>query len=273
MSSMRNAVQRRNHKERAQPVERERYGILEKHKDYSLRARDFSAKKERLRALRQKAANRNPDEFSFSMMSSRTDGHGVRIADRGNRPLSIDVVRLLKTQDLGYIRIMLQKTRKDRQKLEQEVQIIEKHGNELQGEDEDMDLDRPRLITLKHGSRSGKAKHTVFVDSREEQKGFVQGTPSKRASSSTDEVHESDGEGQEREGSQSKTLPLDQSERRRLQRARESRAKRLQALKEREEDLVIAEQELDLQRAKMNNTSTGGVTKNGLKYKIRERKR
>ena len=32
MSSMRNAVQRRNHKERAQPVERERYGILEKHK-------------------------------------------------------------------------------------------------------------------------------------------------------------------------------------------------------------------------------------------------
>lgn len=32
MSSMRNAVQRRNHKERAQPKEREKWGVLEKHK-------------------------------------------------------------------------------------------------------------------------------------------------------------------------------------------------------------------------------------------------
>jgi U3 small nucleolar RNA-associated protein 11 len=29
---MRNAVQRRNHKERAQPLEREKWGILEKNK-------------------------------------------------------------------------------------------------------------------------------------------------------------------------------------------------------------------------------------------------
>ena len=32
MSSMRNVVQRRNHKERAQPQGREKWGILEKHK-------------------------------------------------------------------------------------------------------------------------------------------------------------------------------------------------------------------------------------------------
>lgn len=32
MSSMRNAVQRRNHKERAQLEGREKWGILEKHK-------------------------------------------------------------------------------------------------------------------------------------------------------------------------------------------------------------------------------------------------
>jgi len=32
MSSMRNAVQRRNHKERAQPLERSKWGLLEKHK-------------------------------------------------------------------------------------------------------------------------------------------------------------------------------------------------------------------------------------------------
>ena len=32
MSSMRNAVQRRSHKERAQPREREKWGVLEKHR-------------------------------------------------------------------------------------------------------------------------------------------------------------------------------------------------------------------------------------------------
>jgi len=35
---------------------------------------------------------------------------------------------------------------------------------------------------------------------------------------------------------------------------------------------MLAEQELDLQRAKMNN-SVGGVNKNGLQFKIRQRKR
>lgn len=38
MSSLRNSIQRRNHKERAQPLERKRLGLLEKHKvrdDYS----------------------------------------------------------------------------------------------------------------------------------------------------------------------------------------------------------------------------------------------
>ena len=32
MSSMRNATQRRNHRERAQPADREKWGLLEKHK-------------------------------------------------------------------------------------------------------------------------------------------------------------------------------------------------------------------------------------------------
>ena len=47
---------------------------------------------------------------------------------------------------------------------------------------------------------------------------------------------------------------------------------RLRALKKRESELVAAEEELELQRAKMNNT-VGGVNKNGVKFKVRERKR
>ena len=51
MSSMRNAVHRRNHKERAQPLERKKWGLLEKHKDYSKRAADHNLKKRKLQTL------------------------------------------------------------------------------------------------------------------------------------------------------------------------------------------------------------------------------
>lgn len=38
MSSLRNAVKRVEHKERAQPASRRKLGLLEKHKDYGERA-------------------------------------------------------------------------------------------------------------------------------------------------------------------------------------------------------------------------------------------
>ena len=41
----------RAHKERAQPRKRKHLGLLEKHKDYVKRARNFNSKKRRLRAL------------------------------------------------------------------------------------------------------------------------------------------------------------------------------------------------------------------------------
>jgi U3 small nucleolar RNA-associated protein 11 len=72
MSSLRNAVQRRNHKERGQPHYRQKYGLLEKHKDYALRSKDYHSKQERLKALREKAYFRNPDEFYFKMINSKT---------------------------------------------------------------------------------------------------------------------------------------------------------------------------------------------------------
>ena len=73
MSSLRNSLHRRNHKERSQLAHRAKFGILEKHKDYVLRARDYHSKQERIKTLQKKAANRNKDEFYFGMVNQRTN--------------------------------------------------------------------------------------------------------------------------------------------------------------------------------------------------------
>lgn len=73
MSSLRNSLHRRNHKERSQLAHRSKLGLLEKHKDYVLRARDYHSKKERITGLRRKAADKNKDEFYFGMVNQRTE--------------------------------------------------------------------------------------------------------------------------------------------------------------------------------------------------------
>ena len=67
---------------------------------------------EKLGALKSKAEDRNEDEFYFSMVNNSTKG-GVRISKRGEAnnggsggAMDVDVVRLMKTQDVGYLRTM-----------------------------------------------------------------------------------------------------------------------------------------------------------------------
>ena len=70
MSALRNAVKRKTHKERSQPGERRKFGLLEKKKDYVLRARDFHKKEDAIKVLKTKAAYKNPDEFYFGMQAT-----------------------------------------------------------------------------------------------------------------------------------------------------------------------------------------------------------
>ncbi|KAL8968573.1 MAG: hypothetical protein Q9183_002399 [Haloplaca sp. 2 TL-2023] len=276
MSSMRNAVQRRNHKERAQPAQREKWGILEKHKDYSLRAKDYNEKKKRLKILREKAAERNPDEFSYGMLSSKTDRYGRRIQDRGNQSLSQDAVKLLKTQDAGYLKTMIQQTRRAREKVEQ--------GYLLQNID--------GVQTLKREEKAKSGQHVIFAGNQEEQQSLKRGNsggvmpsredvtnprleeadapPTTLDARGTDHIDPQ----QAKRLKDAELLALKKARRVRKQRKRieESRQSKLNALKIRERDLLAAEQELGDQRARMNN-SIGGVNKNGVRWKVRERKR
>lgn len=269
MSSMRNAVQRRNHKERAQPAEREKWGLLEKRKDYKLRAADHKQKKQKLKLLSEKARDRNPDEFSFKMMSSKVDKQGKKVADRGNKALGTDVVKLLKTQDSGYIRTLLQMVRKQREEVEQQL-VVE--GGEVRA--------------YKDGDRNKQGKHRVFVETKEDQQNFDPDTWFGRG----EDIPGNGENGQDWEGeedavvTQPKTMSKKQieaeeqarREKRTFERSRNQAQSRTETklvnLKRREKELVAALDELDLQRAKMSNT-IGGVNKHGVKFKVRERKR
>ncbi|KAK7363214.1 hypothetical protein VNO77_05347 [Canavalia gladiata] len=114
MSSLRNAIPRRAHKERPQPSSRKKFGLLEKHKDYVQRARAFHKKEDTLRKLREKAANRNEDEFYFKMVRTRSVD-GIHRPESEANKYSQEELMLMKTQDIGYV---LQKVQSERKKVE-----------------------------------------------------------------------------------------------------------------------------------------------------------
>ncbi|KAH8698813.1 small-subunit processome [Talaromyces proteolyticus] len=287
MSSMRNAVHRRQHRERGQLEGRGKWGILEKHKDYSLRAQDYNLKKQKLGRLREKARDRNVDEFAYGMLSdknARQGKHGTREASS----LSHDTVKLLKTQDAGYLRTVGEKARREMEKLEQEVKLQKsmmevlgegKKGGADDEEEEEEEDDFDEDLRAK-----AKKRKVVFAESREDQK-KLGARPVDGDGEDEDMV---DDEGDDSFGNQSqqkqkqptkKQLEAEQlaykqkrAADRLKRRAAASRVRKLEALRKQHAEITTAERELDLQRARMTN-SIGGVNKNGLKWKVKERKR
>ncbi len=248
--------------------------MLEKHKDYSLRAKDFNTKKKKLSILQQKSKERHPDEFSFGMLSQQGQGkHGQRGTE--NR-LSHDAVQLLKTQDVGYLRNAMQRTRREVERAEEEVGMdkalrrrddgsakkttFDADGEPLRkkarmstgsmvGDDRrDEDLNVPRATTSTVTNTSG---HPAEAPSS---------NPASKVLSRKQQLKEKD------------RLAQLKADRKRRKRLSELRTTKLELLRKRQKDILAAVNELELQRAKMGNV-VGGTNKHGVKFKVRERKR
>lgn len=201
----------------------------------------------------------------MSDKSKRQGRHGARGSEAA-ADLSHEAIKLLKTQDAGYLRVVGEKVRRQLEGVEQEARLQDGMSGVFEG---------------------SKGRKIVFADSLEEQKRLRAERGEKEEEEEEDDeegVEEGEpsfGETQKQAQAQKSKKQIEAEERakkemlaaRRLKkRAGEVRRKKVEALRIQHKELVAAEQELDRQRAKMEN-SVGGVNKYGIKWKIRERKK
>ncbi|GIL51073.1 hypothetical protein Vafri_7161 [Volvox africanus] len=150
MTALANAIKRKTHKERSQPAARKKYGLLEKHKDYVERARNFHKKEKTLKALKRKAEERNPDEFYFAMEKARTK-EGVHDGRRTKaNKYSHEELLLMRTQDVKYLSMKATTEANKAARLRESLHFIG--------------------ATVAKGDKGSTAvpRHTVFVDNEEE---------------------------------------------------------------------------------------------------------
>ncbi len=84
--------------------DRKHLGLLEKKKDYKLRAIDFQQKRDLLINLKRKILDKNPDEFYFNMAKTEFKDGAHRLRNP-NQEFTEDEIRLMKSQDKNYIKM------------------------------------------------------------------------------------------------------------------------------------------------------------------------
>jgi U3 small nucleolar RNA-associated protein 11 len=153
MSSLRNAVKRVTHKERGQLQKRAHLGMLEKKSDYKKRADNYHKREQQTKALKELADMKNPDEFYFGMNNAQVtnDGQHKKTAQAKQyefeQNVGHDTIRIMKDQDLSYIRLQKAKDMKQVEKLQESLHYIEENNTK-------------------------KRKHTIFVSSKEDVENF-----------------------------------------------------------------------------------------------------
>lgn len=196
---------------------------------------------------------------------------GTVDGDRGNKAMDVDTVRLLKTQDLGYLRTMRNVAAKEVRDLEERYIIAGGlDADELSDDDEDdFDDDDDEITQTSHKPKPTGPKKIIFCDGIEERDQIAAAEKQKaqRRISRGDEMMDDDDDDEHQLEAKQKEAERKARNIERLQTKLKNAKKKLKALSD-------AEHELELQQAKMAKTATsGGITKTGRRIKVKERKR
>lgn len=148
MSAFRKALKskQKNHQERSQPGFRRNLGLLEKKKDYKLRAEDFKKKRNTLDAFSKKALEKNPDEFYYKMTSSKLQD-GVHVIKQKSEEVTDEQLKIMRTQDIKYVEMKRLAEAKKIEQLKSELHLLDTEG-------------KP------------KNQHTFFMDTKKEVRNF-----------------------------------------------------------------------------------------------------
>jgi U3 small nucleolar RNA-associated protein 11 len=204
-----------------------------------------------------------------SLTKGKKSFDGKVSGDRGNnKSLSMDVARLLKTQDMGYVRTVRNALRKDVERLRKEVVLA--RGEDAVRRD------------VEGGQLTEESHIIVFAESVEERDQLA-GINDDAEDEEEEEEGENGGEGEfggfdddynedvmdveDDDGPDRKGRRAKGKHRRRLERELEAKEKQLKALDQ-------TEHELNVEKAKMAKTATsGGFKKGGKRIKVTKRKR
>lgn len=211
-------------------------------------------------------------------------GTGVSRDSAAARGLSHDAIKLLKTQDKGYLRTAGERIRREIERLEREVQLqdgmnealgtkSQEKAREEEDDDEFDGFDDLDDLDFNLAPQKKKSRKVIFADDRAEQR-----TMKTKRNQAEDAMEEDSDENPSTHKTPKQVAAERQAfvEARRARKVRkravEARQHKLTALRKQFAEIQAAEGEVDWQRAKMDNM-VGGTNKNGVKWKIRERKR